>query len=52
MDVTLRILNNDNAEFKQIHKWCKKNHVYEWFEQRILSLDEIRNKYKRRYKRK
>ena len=29
-----------------LHRWCKNKFVYEWFEQRILSLDEIRNKYK------
>ena len=46
MDVTLRILNNDNAEFEQIYKWCENKFVYEWFEQRILSIDEIISKYK------
>ena len=46
MDVTLRLLNNDNAEFKQIHKWCKNKFVYEWFEQRVLSYDEIVKKYR------
>ena len=46
MDVTLRLLNNDNAEFKQIHKWCKNKFVYEWFEQRVLSYDEIVKKCK------
>ena len=45
MDVTLRPLNNGNAEFKQIHKWCKNKFVYEWFEQRVLSYEEIKNKY-------
>ncbi|MBR6073605.1 MAG: GNAT family N-acetyltransferase [Bacilli bacterium] len=46
MDVTLRLLKNDNAEFKKIYKWCKNKFVYEWFEQRILSENEIINKYK------
>ena len=27
-------------------KWCSQKFIYEWFEQRILSFDEIKNKYK------
>ena len=46
MDITFRILENKDTEFKQIHKWCKNKFVYEWFEQRILSIDEIISKYK------
>lgn len=34
----------DNYEL--MHKWCSQEIVYKWFEQRILSKDEIRNKYK------
>ena len=41
MNVTLRPLKNDNDDFKQLHRWCKNKFVYEWFEQRILSYDEI-----------
>ena len=29
-----------------MQEWCSHEFVYEWFEQRILSLDEIRSKYK------
>ena len=29
-----------------MQEWCSHDFVYEWFEQRILSLDEIRSKYK------
>ena len=32
--------------YKLMYKWCSKEFVYEWFEQRILSLDEIIGKYK------
>ena len=46
MDVTLRLLKNNNDEFRQLHKWCKNKFVYEWFEQRILSYDEIVKKYR------
>ena len=33
-------------DFTKLYKWCSKKHVYEWFEQRVLSFDEIKNKYK------
>ena len=46
MDITFRCLKNSDNEFTQIHKWCKNKFVYEWFEQRILSIDEIISKYK------
>ena len=29
-----------------MQEWCSHEFGYEWFEQRILSLDEIRSKYK------
>ena len=32
--------------YKLLHKWCREKFVYEWFEQRILSFDEIVQKYK------
>ena len=34
----------ENYELMQ--RWCSQEFIYEWFEQRILSLDEIRHKYK------
>ena len=34
----------DNYEL--MYKWCSQEFVYEWFEQRKLSLEEIENKYK------
>lgn len=46
MDITFRCLENSDNEFKQIHKWCENEFVYEWFEQRVLSIDEIIDKYK------
>ena len=33
-----------------LYKWCSHEFVYEWFEQRIISLDEIRSKYKNKLK--
>lgn len=38
-------INNNNIDYKLIYNWCSKKHVYEWFEQRILSQKEIENKY-------
>lgn len=43
MNISFRRLNNN--DFSKLHKWCSKKFVYEWFEQRILSYDEIVNKY-------
>ena len=45
-EITFRELKDNEEEFKQIHKWCNNEFVYEWFEQRVLSLDEIITKYK------
>lgn len=45
MEITFRSLNNNNSEFKQLHKWCSQEFVYEWFEQRVLSYEEIVTKY-------
>lgn len=47
MNIRFRPLKNEE-EFKQIHRWCKNKFVYEWFEQRILSMEEIKNKYKKK----
>lgn len=37
-------------DFLKLYEWCKQEFVYEWFEQRILSYDEIVNKYERKLK--
>ena len=34
--------------YKLLYKWCSNKFVYEWFEQRILSYDEIVKKYKKK----
>ena len=46
MAITLRKFKDEESEYKKMHEWCSKKHVNEWFEQRVLSFDEIRNKYK------
>ncbi len=37
-------------DFLKLYEWCKQEFIYEWFEQRILSYDEIVNKYERKLK--
>ena len=32
--------------YELMHRWCSQEFIYEWFEQRILSLEEIKHKYK------
>ena len=46
MIISFRKLTDNIEEYKQLHKWCSEEFVYEWFEQRILSYDEIITKYK------
>ena len=49
-NISFRKLKNNTNEYKQLHKWCSNKFVYEWFEQRILSYDEIVSKYKNKLK--
>ncbi len=46
MNINFQEINDTNIDYKLLHKWCSNKFVYEWFEQRILSYDEICNKYK------
>lgn len=46
LDISFRKLQNSKEDYKKLYKWCKNKNVYEWFEQRILSYDEIVAKYK------
>lgn len=39
---------DENDNYKLVNKWCSNKFVYEWFEQRILSYDEIVKKYKKK----
>ncbi len=45
-NIELIKLNDDDHAYKLLHKWCSNKHVYEWFEQRELSYDEIVKKYR------
>ena len=46
MNIDFEKLSIINIDYEQIQKWCSNKFVYEWFEQRILSLEEITNKYR------
>ena len=48
LDITFRPLKDNKKDYLLLHNWCKKDFVYEWFEQRILSYDEIVKKYKKK----
>ena len=46
MNISFRKLRDCNDDFKLLHKWCKNKYIYEWFEQRELSFEEIVTKYR------
>ena len=37
---------NKKDNYELMYKWCSQDFIYEWFEQRKLSLSEIVEKYK------
>ena len=43
--IKLRRLKNEDNDYLLLEKWYKEKEVYENFEQRILSYEEIKNKY-------
>ncbi len=43
MNISFRKLRNN--DFNLLHTWCSQEFVYEWFEQRVLSYEEIVTKY-------
>jgi len=46
--ITFRKLEDNNENYIKLYTWCQNKFVYEWFEQRILSYEEIVNKYKKK----
>lgn len=44
--ITLVKFSDHEDNYKLMHKWCSQKFIYEWFEQKKLSYDEIVNKYK------
>ena len=45
-NIKLIIIKEKIDNYKLIYKWCKQKYIYEWFEQRMLSYEEIVDKYK------
>lgn len=43
--IKIRRLENSLNDYELLEKWCKEKEVYENFEQRVLNLEEIKNKY-------
>ena len=46
MKITFRKFKDDEVEYIKIYNWCKNDYIYNWFEQRVLSPEEIKEKYK------
>jgi len=47
-DIKLSLLEDKEENYKLLEKWCKQKEIYNSFEQRELTYDEIVNKYKKR----
>lgn len=47
-DIYLRNIIDIESEYRTLYKWCSDCSVYKYFEQRILSYEEIVAKYKKR----
>ncbi len=43
--ISFREIKDNQNDYLLLHHWCSNKNVYEWFEQRILSVEEIQNKY-------
>ena len=46
LDISFRRLKDSTTDYQKLYKWCQNEFVYEWFEQRILTYDEIVKKYR------
>ena len=44
-NVILRLLKNDKSDYELLFKWYQQKEIYSYFEQRILTYDEIVKKY-------
>lgn len=50
MAVTIRLLKDDESDYKLLTKWYQQKEIYTHFEQKVLTYEEIVNKYKPRTK--
>lgn len=47
-NIKISLLEDKEENYKLLEKWCSNEKIYKYFEQRILSYDEIKNKYIKR----
>ena len=47
-DIKISLLEDNEENYKLLNKWCSQEEIYKHFEQRVLSYNEIVNKYKNR----
>ena len=47
-DIKISLLEDREENYKLLEKWCSQKEIYEHFEQRILTYEEIENKYQNR----
>ena len=47
-DIYLRDIIDSDNEYRRLYEWCSNIDVYKYFEQRILSYEEIISKYRKR----
>ena len=45
MTINFIQMKKDNIDYELLHKWSEEPFIQEWFEQRSLSLEEIKEKY-------
>ncbi len=46
--IVLEEITKDNIDYDILYQWTQKKIVYEWFEQRVLSYEEIEEKYQKK----
>ena len=46
IEIDLIEFTDKKESYELMYKWCCQEFIYEWFEQRKLSIEEIENKYK------
>ena len=44
-DVSIRLLRNDDSDYKLLERWYQEKEIYSSFEQRKLTYDEVKKKY-------
>lgn len=47
-NIKLRPLQDTKLDYQNLYEWCQNENVYKYFEQRVLTYDEIVKKYQKR----